>query len=68
MVSSVCERDTVDPLLTDPYGSEPGSDNLKGRLKRAPIEICEYGENTFSNIEFPAWIIMKETCTEVFLI
>jgi hypothetical protein len=30
---------TVDPLLTDPHGTRPGSDNLNSRLKRAPIKI-----------------------------
>jgi hypothetical protein len=32
---------TVDPLLTDPHGTGPGPDNLKGRLKRALIKICK---------------------------
>jgi hypothetical protein len=31
----------IDPLLSDPHGSRPGSDNLKGRLMRAPIQLCK---------------------------
>jgi hypothetical protein len=49
-----CSFVTADPLLTDPNGTGPGSDNLKGQLKRAPIKICNNGKNKYRNIEFPA--------------
>jgi hypothetical protein len=45
---------TVDPLLTDPHGTGPGSDNLKGRLKRAPNNIYKIRLQKYRNIQFPA--------------
>jgi hypothetical protein len=46
---------TVAPILHLHYthGTRPGSDNLKGRLKRVPKKICKKGKNKYRNIEFP---------------